>query len=580
MKVRAMAVAAEGSNAVGTVELECTPHGLVLSYLGVGSFTEGYAPGALTTGTRVTVPWWAIGTARIEGDYLVLGFDAKFTPHHRMTLGQFSTGDATHPNELRKQRSIVQLAALGAAVVVVLAAAVTLPRFAPRLAGGAAVGIGVLTAALILFVGLVADRRLALGVEGDPAREMFLFDLGNYLPTLTRSEQGPRPPPKPLSLPLFQGFLPRTTLGVVLCLTASGLSALLLGQWIVEGGRGLRERQRVQAQEDAEKDREDAELARAEVRRPPAARPAAAPEPRPAAAPAAPSPPATPPPAAGACRCERGDSALWREAIPRLSTLVISSRVQVKRHPEMQLELAAVNNGDEDIRDLELHVDFFERDPPPQSKRHHVDHRVVYFAGPLTPGQAIKWSIEADGSEFEVKNPVSGDIGPGGDGAAPVSRFAELLDANHRPVRLHGAMMLAYLGDPRAREAALKLRDALREDEATYLRRVLQAVGDVRACQLRVPETGAVRRVEACVYNASSEAKRDLAVRVRAFEAPVDHLRPTADPPSLVAETTLRAPGELGPNQGVRLVGQIDLSGAAVPPAAFEAHGDRVDLLD
>ena len=52
MKVRAVAIASERSNAIGALELECTPHGLVIVNLGIGSFTEGYAPGALTSGTK------------------------------------------------------------------------------------------------------------------------------------------------------------------------------------------------------------------------------------------------------------------------------------------------------------------------------------------------------------------------------------------------------------------------------------------------------------------------------------------------------------------------------------------------
>ena len=56
MKVRAVAVGTERSNAIGTVELECSPHGLSVVYLEVGSFTVGYAPGAFTVGTHVLVP--------------------------------------------------------------------------------------------------------------------------------------------------------------------------------------------------------------------------------------------------------------------------------------------------------------------------------------------------------------------------------------------------------------------------------------------------------------------------------------------------------------------------------------------
>ena len=66
MKVRAVAIASDRSNAIGTVELECTPHGLVVVHLGVGAFSEDYAPAALTSGTRVLVPWAAVDEATID----------------------------------------------------------------------------------------------------------------------------------------------------------------------------------------------------------------------------------------------------------------------------------------------------------------------------------------------------------------------------------------------------------------------------------------------------------------------------------------------------------------------------------
>src|SRR5690606_19537972 len=159
-------------------------------------------------------------------------------------------------------------------------------------------------------------------------------------------------------------------------------------------------------------------------------------------------------------------------------------------------EIAAVNNGDKDIRDLSLMVSFFEA---PQAEP--VSHRALYFEGPLMPGQAIKWSVEARGETYAVDHGVSGDIGPGGDGAASRDQLAPPLDSINRRVRLNGAMMLAYLGDPRARDAVMKLKEALREDEAPYLDRVLRALSDVRVCQLAVADAGERRSFEACVFN-------------------------------------------------------------------------------
>ena len=112
MLVRATAIATDRSNAIGTVELQCTPHGLVIVYLGVGAFSEGYAPGALTMGTRVTVPWSEVYEARVEGDQLFLSLEPARTPHHLLTLVNFSTGDSTHPKEDTRQRLMIWISAV------------------------------------------------------------------------------------------------------------------------------------------------------------------------------------------------------------------------------------------------------------------------------------------------------------------------------------------------------------------------------------------------------------------------------------------------------------------------------------
>ncbi len=112
MKVRATAVAAVRANAIGSVELECTPHGLAVAYLGVGSFSEGYAPGALTQGTRICVPWSEVETARIEGEQMFLALSAEHTPHSRMVLTHFSSGDHAHHREASKQRAVIWIGAV------------------------------------------------------------------------------------------------------------------------------------------------------------------------------------------------------------------------------------------------------------------------------------------------------------------------------------------------------------------------------------------------------------------------------------------------------------------------------------
>jgi hypothetical protein len=193
----------------------------------------------------------------------------------------------------------------------------------------------------------------------------------------------------------------------------------------------------------------------------------------------------------------------------------------------------------------------------------------VYFQGPLGPGKAIKWSVEARGSEFEVESPRPGDIGPAGDGAAPTNLLAELLEANHRPVRLHGAMMLAYLGDPRAKDAIAKLKEALRDEEAPYLDRLAAAVADVRVCGLEVSGTGSPRKVKACAFNAKDEAREQLVLHVRSLEAAPRFDNPVGTPPAATAEATFPVPGELAPHSGVQVTGDFQVEGAANVFEAF-----------
>ena len=117
MKVRAIALGEQRSNAIGTVELECAPYGLVIAYLGVGSFSEGYAPGALTRGTLVTVPYTAIRQARFEGERLLLEIDPDLTPHYKLVLGGFTISDGTHRHELYRQRLVLRTGAFRFALV-------------------------------------------------------------------------------------------------------------------------------------------------------------------------------------------------------------------------------------------------------------------------------------------------------------------------------------------------------------------------------------------------------------------------------------------------------------------------------
>ncbi len=575
MKIRATASATTRSNAIGRVELECTPLGLVVTYLGVGAFSDGYAPGALTHGTRLTAPWDAIREARAEGDQLFLSLEPRLTPHHRLVLTGFTSGDVLDPREVFRQRLVLRIGGVGGALVGMALIALTLPRIAPETGGMAAVTLAALAAIAILAVALVAELRLGHGADEESARLALVGELSVYLPHMARAAHAPRKPPKPLTIPVIQGVIPRTTFAITATLASGILGSILMARWIVTGG--AEERYPSRSAPVAAQTQEEPQPIAATLPNPPE------PPPPPAANDTAPADDSAPADAASgaSCRCGRADSALWSAALPRVSTLLIGQRSIHRRNKNrLEVSIAAVNNGDEDLNDVTLRVHFLEQDPPPSNKKYPVAHRAMYFEGPLRPGQAIKWTVEARGTSFELESPYDQVLAPDGSDAAPTNLLAELLHANHRPVRLHGAMMLAYLGDPRARQGVLDLREALREAEAPYLRRLIQATADVRVCQLHVEGTGSSRSVSACVYNTSREVKRNVGIQVRALERTVSHQTPIAIPPTMLTDTQWKVADRLGAGSGVVTEGTIQLSDEALGAKAFEAHADRFDLLD
>jgi len=584
MRFRATAKNSERSNAAGAVELECAAEGLLLGYRGVFALSEGYVPGAVATGADLTVPWASVTHTALEGDELFLEVEASVTPLNRLCLTGFTAGEeALPPAESRRRRLVVRVASLG------LAATAALAAFAGARGAGAtpslslSISAAVLTALSVLAVGFWADRFVATPaprLTGDVARERFLTELSLYRPALTRGPAAP-PPARPPLVFYFERLIPRTTAAIVITLSAALLGTLLTTRVIVLDEGTTRRPARSVAGVDDERDEQPARQ-QFRIEPPDSPRP-----PTPPSATAAKSAASAPPSGnlvrlGDACRCLRSDSALWAEPIPRLSILVLSQRTRKghgddenKHKKYLELELAVVNNSKTDVPEVSLLVDFFERDPPPSNKRYSVSTRPLFFEGPLKPAQAIKWSVEGQGVEFEVHNPVPGDVGPFGDDAAPANLFAELLTAHHRPVRLHAAMMLTFLGDPRARDAVLELREALREDEAPYLNRLIVAQLPVKVCKLQVEP--ARQAGSACIFNGGNEARKDLGLRVRALADEVSHGDPVGQPPEVKLENSYHVPGELPPNEGREASFGFSLGGERAE--AFEAFADRFDLL-
>lgn len=580
MRIRAIASASTRSNAIGVVELDCTPHGLLLGFLGVGAFSEGYAPGALASGVQLTVPWNAVRQARAEGDQLYLELDWPGLPHDKLTLKRFSLGNAAHPLELRRQRLILHVSSVAAAAIASLVAAAVVPHLTPSATATLTLSVGAAAALLVLAIALLVDQRLL----GSPIREAalraaFVTELERYVPHLVRTPVAPAPAQTRRPLPNLAGFLPRTTTAVAITLAAGILAAIGTTRQLLRAPT----EPRVHAALADPRGARAAETLGADLSEP-ASPPADPARPRPTDQPAPPPDRDTPARTDGLevvqrCACARASSPLWEEPIPTLGLIVIGSSQTVRRDRiRTQLEVAVVNNGHRALEEITVHVTFFEGTG---AQREETATRPLYFAGPLGPGRAIKWSTEARGTHWEIDPPFFGELDPSGSNAAPSEAFRELLRANHRPVRLHAARMLAFLGDASAAQATLQLKEALRSAEAPYLRRLLAALADVRVCDLRVHGQQPRRHVEACVYNATDEDRDGVGLQLVALDRQLTPDRPLDTPPTLLGDRKWALPEALSAHSGMRVHTTLDLASMGAEDAvAFEAHADRLDLLE
>lgn len=570
MRVRAVAAPSPESNAIGPVELECTNQGLHITYLGVGAFKAGFAPAALTTGTHVLVPWPAVTEVRLQRDHVFVGIEPRLTPHCRLALVHFSDGQQADPRERQRRQRWFRLIGCAASVLAGLLVALQLPRWFVGMGGVAGAAWG-LVSGLLTFLGYFAAERLWFPEPrsaSDVQRE-FIDMVRLFKPVSVGAMSGAPATPAPLDWNQVIAQLPRSTLAVAITLTATGIAFVLTAARFASDDR----RSNVQVRAASS----PAELAPA-LATPEPAREAETSTVSPRQAPVVPDVEAAPVPTVeprGTCECKRADSILWSEGFPRISTLLISSANRAhNEHSHLELELAVVNNSNESLPEVNLMVQFFED----EGKR-PMRERPLHYEGPLRPGQAVKWHVEARGTSFLVHNPIREILGAPG-AYAPAGEFAELLKANHRPVRLHGAMMLAFLGDARAKGGAVKLQEALRESEQPYLERVLLTQNDVITCDWRASTEGLTREVSACAFNQSSAPQKQLAARVRGLDRPFDHRNPVSTPPQVIVEQTWTLPGELAPRTGQLIQFTMDINNPEGKiPTGFEFLVDRADRL-
>jgi hypothetical protein len=582
--VGALAVAAEGANAVGAVRVTLEEARLDVELVRVAPFAEGFAPGAVARAVRFSAPYTAVRGLVRTRHALCLAFDPRVVkPHNRFALTRFTE----EPAEALAEAWRARLRARAASWILPLPLGIGAAAVVPGELAGGSIGLAAI-AVLVAGASFWALREAAdaLTSGGSAARELgeaFEAELSRRLglaapASAHRSSRAARLEPPPVgafvqpegapgavaprrlvAAPLVTGAAAtpgepaRYRLPLTIALAAAGavVTMALLATW---------------------------------ARTPPPA-----PEPEPPDVAASPSPVATavpepaavapqgPPRAGPPCTCARADSPLWQDGMPVLRVLATPHEgAEAKKPGKLDLDVAAVNDAARPLRDVRVVLTFARRTS--NGRRVGVTDRGLFWGGALAPGQAVKWRVRAPGTEVRIDASVTGTLGedpalvPGAPATAaspppaPPEAFAPLATARLRSVRLHAATMLAYLRDPKAADAARDL-GATSPEEAVAIARLGRASAPVVACGLRVEGTDLV----ACVMNGSTEVAEGLVLReIAAPKAAEGDAAPAVDAP----------PGRAWPIAGVVPVHEgarirVPLEGQPAPVEVEVARGER-----
>jgi len=547
MRVRAISLASARSNVVGALEIECSPAGLSITYVDAALLSDQGVPVAIDAGRNVSVAWSHVRDARVLGDAVAFEIDPTPWPHQRLLLVRFEATRSTSPHRIFRRRLATRVIGLGLALLVTLGFALALPRTSSEMGWRPALSIGASLGLCVVGLGIVIDGLVATGgLRSRIVRELFIGELLGLVPGLPRD---PTPvAPKNVRWPRVGGVAPRATLTISLFLASMFLIAVAI------------------------------------PRRTPAQVESAAGPLNQVRATDAPASSAAPTAALGAyaqivgpCDCPRDEGPLGNEPLPRISLLTLSSRsFQHAGRNHVELELAAVNNGSRDVAGLAAVVEFSQDDKQPWSKPVNVSVRAVYHSN-LASGAAIRWRVEAEGETVRIRAPTSrgalieGTVNHDGEGAAPTSAIAELLDARSVPVRLHGAMLLAFLSDAHAKDAIENLQSSVGDAEKVYLNRLVETIGELKTCRVGLVTEGAKRRLSACIVNTTDKDLASVEITFRALDRAAALRAPLDPAPEVLMEWTLGVPGTIAAQGGVEVRADVDLAVVAKPPGAYEA---------
>jgi hypothetical protein len=553
--LRAIAVATDTSDIVGTVELRCEAEGLAIHLVRASAYASQYVPAASARGRRAIVPYDAVREVVDDGETLRLLLDAAHVPFKRLVLAHFTRDLRRDHRVLHRRRTRAQMAVAGGAALggSALVGLTRLLETGPSLVAG---GLG----AFVLVGGAAwgsqeAGRRVMLGGTEEVAeRRAFFHELRGHLDRhrvfdeasaqlgstgpATGSRSGGQPGGRArgpeAAEPGERGPL-EELFPTLIAVGAAALVALLA----VVSGKGL---------VTTGTDRGELTQASATAS---AAGVAQAPEPsaplRPIAEPLA------------LCMCQLPSSPYVPVRVPRVSLLGRVERTgRDPKKPSLAIELAVVNNGASEIRELKGNVAFTTPGATGDEVRVRSDSG-FYYEGALAGGAAVKWRLSGRGTGYRATTEVDGLLGEGD--LAPADAFAKLLDARTRSVKIHGAMMLARMRDERAGAALEKLRQSAGEAEQPLLDSLTRAAAPVYGCEVEIQREGEDIGVAACVMNTGEEEAGPLDAQVllgdrRALGAPGTGA-PAVDGESPRVTVSLRRGLTIPPRTGVRVTGIV-----------------------
>jgi len=460
--IGALAIAAYGSSFVGAVRLTCADDVLTIELVRAAGFSSGFVPGATAEAVSFSLPYVAVRGLARRGRCLAIAFDRRAgAPLDRLCLVRFGDDPLAMLLGAHGRRALARFASFALPLPTAILAALRAPAaLVSGLGGRAALGVLV---GLLVFAVLreLCDWITWGGLRSVRARDTFEAELALRLGVSPARAEARAWTGEDLGPSIESSWRPLAAVVSVVLVFAGAIAAVQY-----------------------------------ERTRPPP-----------------PPPPLAqiwfgphfqrirrlipPPPVVDRCTCQRANSPLWIEGIPIVSVVVAArdGSMEVAPRPggkRYDFFVFAVNNTNRPLHDVDVTLMFARRDK--SGNRVNTAERGLH-ADRISAGTSARWRVRAPGTEYWIEPSRLGKLGTEAN-AAEADLFAALGAVKYPALRAHAAMMLAYLRDPRAKDAANSLVGG--GDAVERLRaQILRAASPEFACAVTPSGT----QFEVCVVN-------------------------------------------------------------------------------